>query len=96
MKAFLMIAVAFGMTGSTVALAKETGKSSQSEAAAGLAKALDAAVLAQSSPPGQAARPVDPDQGDDNASLRAISVVCSKNTPAARRSAICPPPVSPE
>ncbi|MFL6756838.1 MAG: hypothetical protein ACJ8EG_04605 [Sphingomicrobium sp.] len=46
-------------------------------------------------PPGQTTRPVDPDQGDDHASPRAIAVVCSKNTPAARRSAICPVPISP-
>ena len=31
----------------------------------------------------------DHDQGDDNASPRAKEVVCSKNTPAAQRSAIC-------
>ena len=47
-------------------------------------------------PPGQANRKVDPDQGDDHASLRAIEVVCSKDTPAATRSAICPAPVSPD
>ena len=44
----------------------------------------------------QANRKVDPDQGDDHASARAIAVVCSKDTPAARRSAICPTPVSAE
>jgi hypothetical protein len=37
----------------------------------------------------QTGRPTDPDQGDDNASDRAIQVVCSKSTPAAQRSAIC-------
>ena len=31
----------------------------------------------------------DPDQGDDNASARAKEVVCTKDTPAAQRSAIC-------
>jgi hypothetical protein len=37
----------------------------------------------------QTGRPADPDQGDDHASDRAIEIVCSKNTPAAQRSAIC-------
>ena len=49
----------------------------------------------QAIPPGQTTRPVDPDQGDDHASPRAIEVVCSKSTPAAQRSAICPVPISP-
>lgn len=50
-----------------------------------------------SAPPGQSRRPVDPDQGDDNAPLRAIAEVCTKDTPAAQRSAICPgSPVSPQ
>lgn len=40
-------------------------------------------------PPGQNNRPDDPDQGDDNASQTAIEKVCSKDTPAARRAAIC-------
>ena len=61
-----------------------------------LKKGLDAMIaIAIASPPGQANRPADPDQGDDNASDRAIQVVCSKGTPAAQRSAICPVPVSP-
>ena len=59
-----------------------------------LKKGLDA-MIAAAAPPGQANRPVDPDRGDDNASARAIEVVCSKDTPAARRSAICPAPISP-
>jgi hypothetical protein len=46
-------------------------------------------------PPGQSKRPVDPDQGDDHASIIAIDHVCTSNRPAARRSAICPVPVSP-
>ena len=36
-----------------------------------------------------AGRPIDPDMGDDHAALRAIEVVCSKDTPAAEHSAIC-------
>lgn len=44
---------------------------------------------APATPPGQNNRPDDPDQGDDNAALNAILKVCSKDTPAARRAAIC-------
>ena len=54
------------------------------------------AMVQPASPPGQSKRPQDPDQGDDNASDTAIFKVCTKDTPAARRAAICPgPPVSP-
>ena len=65
-----------------------------------LKKGLDSIRLAssppgQGTPPGQANRPVDPDQGDDNASLNAINIVCNKDTPAAQRSAICNRPISP-
>ena len=56
---------------------------------AGLVQALHAMA-------GPPAKTVDGDQGDDHASLRAISVVCTKDTPASRRSAICPVSVSPE
>ena len=45
--------------------------------------------------PAQAARSADRDQGDDNASLRAITLVCNHDNPSAQRSAICPIPVSP-
>lgn len=43
----------------------------------------------------QSTQSADRDQGDEHASARAIQVVCSKGTPAASHSAICPP-VSPE
>lgn len=56
---------------------------------------LRTALQAMVSSANQTNRKVDPDQGDDHASARAISVVCSKDTPAATRSAICPTPVSP-
>jgi len=46
-------------------------------------------------PPGQSSRPVDPDQGDDNASIVAIDRVCNHDNPSATRSAICPTPISP-
>ncbi|QNM82924.1 hypothetical protein H8M03_00710 [Sphingomonas sabuli] len=55
-----------------------------------LRQALGTAVdSTRANPPGQDKRPADPDQGDDNASDRAISMVCFKDTPAAERSAIC-------
>lgn len=38
----------------------------------------------------------DRDQGDDHANPRAILKVCSKDTPAAHRSAICPAGISPD
>ena len=59
------------------------------------AKLLRAALSSMLIPPGQSKRPVDPDQGDDNASLVAIAHVCSHDNPSATRSAICPTPVSP-
>ena len=58
-----------------------------------LKKGLDA-MIASASPPGQANRP-EQSQGAANASGRAIEVVCTKDTPAAQRSAICPRPISP-
>ena len=50
-----------------------------------LKKGLDA-MTAAAIPPGQSNRPVDPDQGDDNASDRAIQMVCTKDagSPALR------------
>ena len=49
------------------------------------------------SPPGQDGRPDDPDMGDDNAAREAILTVCTKDTPAAERSAICDgEPISPQ
>ena len=58
-----------------------------------LKKGLDA-MIASASPPGQDNRN-DRSQGAENASDRAIQVVCTKDTPAAQRSAICPTPISP-
>ncbi len=58
-------------------------------------EALRSALHSMVTPPGQSKRPVDPDQGDDHASIVAIDHVCTKHTPAAQRSAICPTPVSP-
>jgi len=83
----LMSAAGFG----TAAIAAGPPSASPSHATDGLRAALHSMVA----PPGQSKRPVDPDQGDDHASIIAIERVCTKNTPAARRSAICPVPVSP-
>jgi hypothetical protein len=47
-------------------------------------------------PPGQANQKADRGQGDEHASLRAITVVCSHDNPSATRSAICPTPISPD
>ena len=48
-------------------------------------------------PPGQLTRPNEPDMGDDNAAREAILTVCTKDTPAAQRSAICDgEPISPQ
>jgi hypothetical protein len=42
-----------------------------------------------------AGQPIDPDEGDDHASDRAIFIVCNHDNPSAERSAICPTPNSP-
>jgi hypothetical protein len=64
-------------------------------AAAKLITALKTMAATATNPPGQSKRPSDPDQGDDHASMVAIEKVCTKNTPAAKRSAICNPSSSP-
>ena len=75
--------------------AKDRPVQSADTGKAQLRQALGAfAIAAQSS--GPPAKTVDKDQGDDHANPRAILRVCSKDTPAARRSAICPIGVSPE
>jgi hypothetical protein len=90
------IALLLLVAGGTSARAKDQNSANNgaNKGVAALKKGLDA-MIAAASPPGQSKRPVDPDQGDDNASDRAIQVVCTKDTPAAERSAICPRPVSP-
>ena len=60
-----------------------------------LNKAL-ASVAAAATASGPPAKTVDKDQGDDRANLGAILKVCGKDTPAARRAAICPVGGSPE
>ena len=60
-----------------------------------LRRGLEALAQTALGAPTQAGRPSDPDQGDEHANPRALEIVCNKTTPAARRSAICPP-VSPD
>lgn len=78
----------------TAVAAKGPPTAIQKAEAARLKLALNSMVQ-HSTPPGQMNK-VDHDQGDDHASARAIEVVCTKDTPAASRSAICPAPISPE
>jgi hypothetical protein len=68
---------------------------SRSQVETNLTAALNAMVGESAIPPGQTRR-FDRDQGDDHASARAIFLVCNSHTPAARRSAICPVPASPD
>ena len=83
MRVLPLVFLSFLTIGSSVAAAP-------SPEAAKLRAALHSMVFAQ-----QAGRSADPDQGDDNAALRAILVVCNHDNPSARRAAICPAPVSP-
>jgi hypothetical protein len=90
------IAVAIGLaTSATAALAKGPAKPPAGQGSAALAGALN--QMGASSSQVQNLKKVsgDRDQGDENASPRAKERVCSKNTPASRRSAICNPPESP-
>ena len=84
---FLVLSIATG----TVAPAK--GKQDKPPPSSELRQALNAVATAASDVP---AKTEDKDQGDDHANPGAILRVCSKTTPAARRSAICPIGVSPD
>jgi hypothetical protein len=79
----------FLLSSAAVASAAAASPPPHSAAAGALLSALQAIN------PGPPAKTADRDQGDDNASLRAIQVVCSHDNPSARRSAICPVPISP-
>ena len=72
--------------------AKNAAAKSQGAGAAQLQRSLQA-IMNSAGPP---AKTADRDRGDDNASFRAIDLVCSKSTPAARRAAICPVVISPQ
>lgn len=88
-----LVAIMLASVSSTPVLAKKPVSSPQQQ----VLNTADAQLAAQNSPPGQSKRPSDPDQGDDNANPMALATVCSKDTPAAERSAICTQtPVSPQ
>jgi len=90
MKAFVAtLAAAALMASGAAAKSKSKPKSDP------LSKAL-AAVVTTTQSSGPPAKTADKDQGDDHANPGAILIVCSKDTPAARRSAICPISVSPQ
>lgn len=88
------VAVASIVIGSA-ALAKNPPNSPAQKDISQLNRALSA-VAATTQAAGPPAKTVDNDQGDDHANPGAILKVCSKDTPAARRAAICPVAVSPE
>lgn len=75
---------------SSLAVGSASVAAGPSPEAAKLRSALHSMVF-----PGQAASAADRDRGDENASLRAIFVVCNHDNPSAQRSAICPTPISP-
>ena len=79
---------------STTALAKKPPSSRPSPGAVQLKQAL-AAVASTIKQDHQFNPKADRDQGDDHANPGAILRVCSKSTPAAQRSAICPVGASP-
>ena len=95
MKSFSLVLLLASVATTSSGFAKVQPKSLAKQDVAQLDRALTV-VAATVVPPGQSARPVDPDQGDDHASPTAILHVCSKTTPAAQRSAICPTGVSPD
>ena len=96
MKALTLGVVMVSLALSPAAAAKnKRDQSSSRQGIALLQQALNSvAVTAQSS--GPPARTEDKDQGDDHANAGAILRVCSMDTPAARRSAICPVSLSPQ
>jgi len=88
------LAVVLLMVSGSASEAKKAAPKSQSSVAQ-LKHSLR--VIASAATPTSATpKTIDRDQGDDHASLNAIQNVCSKTTPAARRSAICPVSISPE
>ena len=88
----LSLAALFLVMSASASEARKAPPKSQGNGVAQLQRSLNV-IFNSAGPP---ARTIDRDQGDDNAALRAIQVVCSKSTPAARRSAICPVSISPE
>lgn len=95
MKALCLSLVMASLVLSPAAFAKSKENQTNKQGVALLKQALNSVAITASSD-GPPARTVDNDQGDDHANAGAILRVCSKETPAARRSAICPVSASPE
>lgn len=91
MRAYIALVALFGMSIPAGASAKPAASQMPP---AELTQALNAMAPA-ATPPGQTKKKPEHDQGDENASDRAKERVCTKDTPAAQRSAICPRPGSP-
>ena len=86
----LSIAISVGMvTAPASALAKDPKSAPPNRAIPQLQQALNQSVAASPDVNTLKAMRGDRDQGDEHASGRAKEVVCTKNTPAATRSAIC-------
>ena len=98
MKALGLSIIATSLVIGSAALAKNDNPSNQG--VGHLKQALSAVAATANSqgpkPPEHFNPKVDSDQGDDHANPGAILRVCSKDTPAAHRSAICPTGVSPD
>lgn len=93
MKALYLSMVIGSLVLAPAAMAKGKEDQSAKQGIGLLQKALASVVATASAPP---AKTVDNDQGDDNANPGAILRVCNKDTPAARRAAICPVGGSPD
>lgn len=89
------VILAASLVAGSPGLAKGQPNNPQRQSVGELQNAL-AAVAATARQPSQFKPKVDRDQGDDHANPRAILRVCSKDTPAAQRAAICPVGVSPD
>lgn len=98
MKALGLSIIATSLVLGSAALAKNDNQSNQGIGQ--LKQALGAVAATANAqgpkPPDHFNPKADNDQGDDHANPRAILRVCSKDTPAAHRSAICPTGVSPD
>lgn len=98
MQSFRLIILIAAAAAGAQALAKPANSNSQgvSHLQQALASVAVAANPQGPKPPEHFSPKVDNDQGDDHANPGAILKVCSKDTPAAHRSAICPTSVSPD
>ena len=87
MKALSLSIVMASLVVAPAAVAKGKDDQSAKQGIGLLQKALASVAASASAPP---AKTADNDQGDDHANPGAILKVCNKDTPAARRAAICP------